>query len=141
MLGLKSRNAEQTCKSASKEKSFLEEHERPHENITKIREIIIFHISNHSHKSEIVWKQIIGYCLKAAEVENKIPCPPKSASEVNKMADKSTELLFGQDLEAIFDLLDGSDFEKEVEEIDCEITEDVCIAFPFYLCILLLISH
>ena len=33
------------------------------------------------------------------------------------------------------------DFEKEVEEIDCEITEDVCIAFPLYLCLLLLISQ
>ena len=45
------------------------------------------------------------------------------------MADSNSGFLFGDDLEAIFDLIDEEDFEKKVEEIDCEITEEVCIIF------------
>ena len=66
----------------------------------------------------------------APELDNaKQPHAPESASQCNKIADSNGEFLFGDDLEAISDLIDEADFEKKVEEINCKITEEACIIF------------
>lgn len=45
------------------------------------------------------------------------------------MAGINSRFLFGGNVEAILDLIDESDFEKELKKLDCQITDDLSIIF------------